>query len=442
MGEFRMPSLGADMTRGTLVEWLVKPGDEVHRGDIVAVVDTEKAAIEVEVFEDGVVDRVLVDPGAHVLVGTPLALLRPIGAPSRCAGEGAVEPEPVERPPVQAAPARRPALAGAAAVTSPLVRRLADQHGVDLTAVPGSGPGGRITRADVAHLVRPAGRVGARRRVSPLARRAAERLGVDLAAVAGSGPGGAIVVADVEQAAGPELPEQARPEQPLPGDGGDRREAMQRAIANLMARSNREIPHYYLATHIDLGRSQAWLEQQNLQRPVARRLLTAVLLLKAVALAARDHREFNGFWLDDRFQPGAGVHLGVALALRGGGLVAPALHDADRASLDQLMARLRDLIARARAGKLRGSEMADPTLTVTSLGDQGVEGVYGVIYPPQVALVGFGRIVERPWAEGGMVGVRPVVLATLAADHRASNGHSGALFLGAIDRYLQKPEEL
>lgn len=428
MGEFRMPSLGADMAEGTLVEWLVKPGDAVHRGDIVAVVDTEKAAIDVEVFEDGIVADLLVEPGARVPVGTPLALLQS-AAPST---------------------PRQPA-----AATSPLVRRLASDKGLDIGAVAGSGSGGHVTRADVERLAQPAPATGTRLRVSPLARRTADRLAVDLSRVTGSGPDGAIRLADVTRSADskPRLesheppPAQAAAAKPdlapaRPGHQAERAAAMQRAIANLMGRSNREIPHYYLDTHVDLSRAQSWLERENLRRPVADRLLSAVLLLKAVALAARDHPAFNGFWTDDRFQPGSGVHLGVAIALRGGGLIAPALHDADTASPDELMARLRDLIARARAGKLRSSEMADPTLTVTSLGDQGVDRVYGVIYPPQVALVGFGKIAQRPWAGDGMVGARPSVYATLAADHRAGNGHSGALFLATIDRYLQKPEEL
>jgi pyruvate dehydrogenase E2 component (dihydrolipoamide acetyltransferase) len=136
------------------------------------------------------------------------------------------------------------------------------------------------------------------------------------------------------------------------------------------------------------------------------------------------------------------VHLGVAVSLRGGGLVAPAIHDADRLSLDELMVSLRDLVERARAGRLRSSEMADPTITVTSLGDQGAEEVFGVIYPPQVAMVGFGRIVERPWARDGLLGVHPTVRATLAADHRASEGHEGSRFLATLDRLLQAPEAL
>jgi pyruvate dehydrogenase E2 component (dihydrolipoamide acetyltransferase) len=175
---------------------------------------------------------------------------------------------------------------------------------------------------------------------------------------------------------------------------------------------------------------------------VSERLLPGALLLKATALAAREVPALNGFWVDDGFRPSAVVHLGVAVSLRGGGLVAPALHDADRLTLDELMAGLRDLVGRARAGRLRSSEMADPTLTVTNLGDQGVDEVHGVIYAPQVALIGFGKVAERPWASGGMLGVRPTVRATLAADHRASDGMVGARFLNALDRLLQTPEDL
>jgi pyruvate dehydrogenase E2 component (dihydrolipoamide acetyltransferase) len=170
-------------------------------------------------------------------------------------------------------------------------------------------------------------------------------------------------------------------------------------------------------------------------------VLPAALLLKATALAAREVPALNGFW-HDGFEPAPAVHLGVAVSLRGGGLLAPAIHDADQLSLDDMMRALRDLVERARAGRLRSSEMSDPTLTVTNLGDQGADEVHGVIYAPQVALVGFGRILERPWASGGMLGVRPTVRATLAADHRASDGHEGSRLLAAIDRLLQAPEAL
>jgi pyruvate dehydrogenase E2 component (dihydrolipoamide acetyltransferase) len=222
----------------------------------------------------------------------------------------------------------------------------------------------------------------------------------------------------------------------------ERAAAMRLAIGTLMARSKREIPHYYLQTQIDMSRALSWLAEENLARPVAGRLLPSVLFLSAVAGAVAATPAMNGFWIDDEFSPAAGVHLGVAISLRSGGLIAPALHDADGKSLDELMSGLRDLVARARSGRLRSSEMSDSTITVTNLGEQGVDLVHGVIYPPQVALVGFGGIHERPWAEAGMIGARQVVITTLAADHRASDGHAGSRFLTLIDHRLQEPEKL
>ena len=185
-----------------------------------------------------------------------------------------------------------------------------------------------------------------------------------------------------------------------------------------------------------------WLEQVNADRPAPERLLLAALLLKAAARALAKLPEFNGFWVDGTFQPGAGVHVGWAIALRGGGLVAPAIHDADRKSLDELMAAMRDLVRRARGGGLRSSELTDPTVTVTSLGERGAESVLGVIYPPQVALVGFGRPAERPWMVDRQVCARTVVSLTLAGDHRASDGHRGGQLLTAIDQLLQEPQDL
>jgi pyruvate dehydrogenase E2 component (dihydrolipoamide acetyltransferase) len=209
-----------------------------------------------------------------------------------------------------------------------------------------------------------------------------------------------------------------------------------------MARSKREIPHYYLATEIDMSGAMAWLATENAARPVTDRLLYSALLIRAVALAAREVPEMNGFWIDGAFKPGSGIHVGVAISLRRGGLIAPAIHDADQKGLDELMRDMLDLVNRARAGALRSSEMSDPTITVTNLGEQGVETVFGVIYPPQVALVGFGKVTERPWAASGTVSARPVISASLSGDHRVSDGHRGGRFLADIDRLLQEPEGL
>jgi pyruvate dehydrogenase E2 component (dihydrolipoamide acetyltransferase) len=407
--DFVMPSLGADMTEGTLVEWRVGPGDQVKRGDIVACVDTSKAEIEIEVFQDGIVAELLIDEGTKVGVGTPIARIRPAdGAPAEPPAPVAEPPAPVAEPPAPPAPVAEP--------PAPPVRPPA--------ATPEH------------HL-----------RISPIARRIAEERGVDLARVQGTGPHGAILKADVEAAAegGVEPVAPAAPPTPRPSPAPsteERQRAMREAIGALMARSKREIPHYHLAQDIDMSTALEWVEARNADRSAENRIVAAAVLLKAAAAAVAEVPEMNGFWVDGAFQRAESVHLGVAVSLRGGGLIAPALHDAQTKPVDQLMSELKDLVRRARRGALRASEMSDPTLTVTNLGDQGVDLVHGVIYPPQVALVGFGRIRPRPWAAGEMLGVHPVLTATLAADHRASDGHRGGLYLARIDALLQQPDLL
>ncbi len=457
MAEFVMPSLGADMDEGTVVEWLVKPGDVVHRGDIVAGVETQKGIIEVEIWQDGVIEEFLVELGETVAVGAPLARLGPVEGATAAPAGSVEEPVPITEPepigePVAAEPTEEEPMATTPAVAAPPpVRHLAHELGVDLEQLTGTGADGAVTREDI-HAAEPmVAAPGEPVAASPLARQRASDLGVDLGSVGGTGPGGAIVEADVLAAAGeasgtPVEAEAAAPPTPTQADekaaAAAKNEAMRQAIAKLMAKAKREIPHYYLGHQIDMSRALAWLEEENAQRPVTERVLPAVLLLKAAALAIRAVPEMNGFWVDDHFEKSEAVHLGVAISLRGGGLIAPAIHDADTKDLPDLMAALRDLVKRTRSGRLRSSEMADPTITITNLGDQGVEAVYGVIYAPQVALVGFGKIVERAWAENGMVGARPVVTVTLSADHRAGDGHTGGLYLAEIERLLQKPEEL
>jgi pyruvate dehydrogenase E2 component (dihydrolipoamide acetyltransferase) len=278
---------------------------------------------------------------------------------------------------------------------------------------------------------------GERIKASPAARRRAEELGLDLSRLAPSAADGVIALEDVERAA-----QALRPAPKPPAPAADKIAAMRQAIGAAMAKSKREIPHYYLGTSIDVSAALDWLAQENLKRSVKERVLFAAVLLRAVALALKEVPELNGFWLDGQLKASEAVHLGVGIALRGGGLIAPAIHDADRKTVPEIMVAMGDLIQRTRAGTVRSSELTDATVTVTNLGEQGVETVYGVIYPPQVALVGLGKIIERPWAEKGGLYVRRVVSATLSADHRASVGHRGALFLAALDRLLQEPEKL
>lgn len=416
MAEFVMPTLGSDMTEGTLVQWKKKVGDRVAKGEIIAEVDTEKAAIEIESFHTGVIEQLLTKPGEHVPAGKVMAIIREEGTQAQPAVRTPAAPPPLQtvspKEPVSSLPPAPPTIA--AQVTepgrlriSPAARKLADELGVDPTFVQGTGPDGAIVRDDVL-------RVAAARGQRPEAR-------------------------------GEEVTPPLAPS-PTPlafaGETGDRQARMRQTIAAAMARSKREIPHYYLSTTIDMGRAMTWLKEENLKRPVTDRLLYGVLLIKAVALALRQVPELNALWKENAAIQSPGIHVGMAISLRQGGLVAPAIHDTDKRSLGELMSSFQDVVKRARAGTLRSSELSDPTITVTSLGEQGVETVFGVIYPPQVALVGFGKVVERPWVIEGQVLSRPVLTASLSADHRVTDGHRGGVFLSAVDRLLQEPGQL
>lgn len=395
MREFSLPSLGADMDKGTLIEWRVKPGDAVKRGQIVAVVDTTKAAIEIEYWDEGTVDELLIEPETEMPVGTPMMLLREPGETAEQAAQWKAQRLAAPR-----AVAATPAAVPVAPVAPPPLR------------------------APAAEL--------SRRRISPAARKHAAEKGVDLDTVSGTGPQGAVTVEDVERAV------VQKPAAPAP----DRAAEMRKTIAAAMSRSKREIPHYYLAAEIPLAAATRWLARENEKRAVTERLLMAVLFIKAVAKALEKFPELNGFYREGRFEPSPAVHVGVAISLRQGGLIAPALLDVDTKPLEQLMRELADLVKRARAFSLRSSELSMATVTLTNLGDGGVASVFGVIYPPQVALIGFGQVTERAWVMDGAVQPIPVVNASLAADHRVSDGHRGALFLNELKSRLQQPETL
>ncbi|GAP66951.1 dihydrolipoamide acetyltransferase component (E2) of acetoin dehydrogenase complex [Mizugakiibacter sediminis] len=377
MIEFRMPALGADMEAGTLVEWLKRPGERIARGDPVAVVETQKGAIEIESFQPGVLAEIRVDVGRRVPVGEVLALIRgedEAAAPARAA----------------ARPMAPPALPGVR--ISPAARRLAEAEGIDVAALhPGADGNIGLAEVEAARAARPFA-------PAPTARTPAER-GLDLV-------------------------------------------AMRQAIAAAMARSQREIPHYFVGSTLELSTLLAWLEHVNAARPPAARLLYLVPLLKAMARALAAVPELNGHFVDGRFVRAEAVHIGVAVALRGGGLIAPAIHGVDRLDLDALMAKLDDLVLRVRGGRLRGSELADPTITVSNLGERTADALLPVIYPPQVAIVGCGQIAPRPWAVDGALAVRPAMTITVAGDHRVSDGRSAARFLARVGELLQAPEAL
>jgi pyruvate dehydrogenase E2 component (dihydrolipoamide acetyltransferase) len=382
-----MPSLGAEMEAATLVQWRVKPGDAVRKGDVVAAVETEKGIIDIEAFEGGVVERLEVQPGTRVAVGAPLALFAGAAGPAAPAAPAA---PPVLVPAATAAPPPPPAAAGRG------------------------------------------------RRVSPAARAHAAQLGIDLAQVRGSGPQGTVTLQDVEA-----LASAGKPAAPAaPAAAAAARAGMRHAIAVAMSRSKREIPHYYLQLTLDFLPARSWLDAYNAARPPPQRLLPAVLLIKAAARAAADLPGFNGYFGAEGFRQAQAVHAGVAIAQRGGGLVAPAIMDAGQKPLATLMQDLTGLVGRVRTGRMRSGEFSSATITINSLGEEGVDALFPIIQPPQVAIVGFGSVLERPWVVDGRIEARPVLNVTLAADHRVTDGRDGARFLARIRDLLARPAEL
>lgn len=381
MSDFLMPALGADMTEATIVEWLKSEGDAVHRGDVVAVVETVKGAIEIEIFEDGILGRIKAPVGETIPVGAVLAEVRANGA-----GDATQQPAP------------EPQASGPSTISEKPV-------------------------------------IKTKIRVSPAALRRADELSLDIADVA-AGSDGVVGIAEVEAAG--KAPTPARP----PSKQGLDLDAMRQAIGKAMARSKREIPHYYVESTFSMSAFMIWLEALNKKRSVEDRILYAAPLIKAVALALSKAPSLNGIYDGDTHQRSKNVHLGVATAMRGGGLIAPALHYADRLTVDETMAKLRYLVSRVRQGQLRGSELSDPTATISILGEDTADSLQPVIYPPQVAIIGCGAIRKRPWAIGGSVEVHPVMTVTIAADHRASDGRAAGKFLNELKTLLKRPEIL
>lgn len=373
-----MPSLGADMESATLMEWKIKEGDKVKKGDVVAEVETSKGVIEIEVFEDGVVEKLLVEPETECKVGTPLAIISSANEDALKEPEQTQEIKETDKEPREQEP------------------KIQEES--------------------------------KRIKISPAAKKRAKELGLDVAKLALQTEG-KIKLSQIEAAA-------KKTVNKVPADG------MRQAIAKAMSKSNAEIPHYYLFASINMTPALKWLEELNTQRTISERILPAALLIHAVVLALKKVPELNGFWQNEAQQIIPEINPGIAIALRKGGLITPAILNTQEMNLDEIMHALNDLITRTRAGKLKGSEMTQQTITITNLGDLGVESVLGVIYPPQVAIVGIGRIMDAPWAENDMLSVRKVVKVTLAGDHRATDGRIGAQFLDKLDKILQKPEEL
>lgn len=380
MIEFQMPSLGADMEDGTLIEWKKKPGDVVKRGDIIAEVDTQKGLIEIEVFDEGTIAELLIQEGTKVPVGTKMALIQP----------STIEAEkPIELHPIMEK------------ISEPIIEEKTDTISI---------------------------------KASPLAKKMAQENHIDLSKIIGTGPDGAITKEDID--ASIKQSETAETEKISTPS-----EAIRMAVAAAMSKSNREIPHYYLEKKIDMTKALAWLQEANKQRTVANRLLPVVLFIKAMAKSLKEVPDLNAVWENGLLQK-TEINIGFVVSLRNGGIIVPAIPQSDTKNADEIMTALNDLIPRARALKLRSSELSSSTITLTNLGDAGADTVFGIIYPPQVAIVGLGTITEQPFAENGMLGIRSLANVTLAGDHRATDGLTGSRFLSSLDKNLQNPEAL
>lgn len=381
MIEFRMPSLGADMEDGTLIEWKKKTGDTVKRGDCIAEVETQKGLIEIEVFDEGIIDEILIPEGTKVPVGTIMAMIKPSSV--------SLETKPTTLQPTEEK------------ITEPILIENIEEKSI---------------------------------KASPLARRIASDNHIDISKIKGTGEDGVITKDDVEQVIRQQKPTETAKKIPST-------ETIRAAVAAAMSKSNREIPHYYLEKKINITQALVWLKEQNKERKVTARLLPVVLFIKATAKTLTGFPDLNAVW-ENGLQPKTSINIGFVVSLRTGGIIVPAISNANLKSIDEIMETLNDIIPRARALKLRSSELSDSTITLTNLGEGGADSVFGVIYPPQVAVIGFGSISEQPFAENGMLGIRSVVSVSLAGDHRATDGLTGSRFLSALDTNLQNPETL
>lgn len=393
MSQFLMPSLGADMESAILMEWLVKEGDKVTKGQVIAEIETSKGVIEIEVFEDGIIEKILVEEETDCKVGTPLAI-----------------------------------------ISSDIKDVVPEKHEVKSVEI--LKPIQSDVKVELAEVIEKIEEVQEERlKISPIARKRAEELGVDLTQI--TPKDGVIQLAQIESTQTKKVEVPKKPQKKV-----NKKDSMRQAIAAAMSRSNAEIPHYYLSSSINMTVTLNFLSELNKERTIGDRILPVALLIRAIVLALKEVPELNGFWIDDSHQMSEEIHPGIAIALRKGGLMTPALLDAGELNLDKTMQSLSDLISRTRGGKLRSSEMTKQTITITNLGDLGVESVYGVIYPPQLAVIGLGAIMDKPWAEGDTLSVRKVMQATIAGDHRATDGRVGAQFLEKLNKFLQNPKEL
>ena len=450
-----MPQLGYDMREGTVVRWIKQEGDPVAPNEVIAEIETDKAVVEFKPTTGGVLRRIIAGEGQAIPVGNLIAVIAApdetlpddLAAPSPAPQPQTAPPPPTDTPPP---PTTAPAAAGEVRA-SPIARRLARERGVDLTAVTGTGPAGRIIEADIlaAADAATAAAIAARIPASPIARRLAREHGIDLATINGTGPGGRIIEADITAAIAQPAPSQPAPElaappQPTPEpDPATRADLsrMRQTIANVTSASKREAPHFYVASDIDMTAAMSLRREINDELPPAARVSVNDLIVKASALAIGKHPKFNAFYRGDHLQMNPSVNIGIAIALESG-LIIPGIPQCENKTLTQIAAASRDLIDRANHGALQAEEYAGTTYSVSNLGMFDIDSFTAIIFPPHAAILAVGAVKEQPIARNGQLAIAQIMKTTLSVDHRVADGAEAAQFLTEIKRLLEKPVNL
>lgn len=440
VSEVVMPQMGADMVEGTILRWLKHEGDPVERGEPIAEIETDKANVEIEAFDSGVFRKVLHAEGDTVPVGEIIAV---IAAPDEdiskyTGGTDGARSATQPAAPAGTAPQRSagrpdgPPADGEAATTSSASGRAPE---------PPPPPDVRPPQPAATRASAPA---GGRLRVSPVARRIAEERGIDLRTLRGTGPDGRIIKRDVEAAAAalaqarPAVAPAAAPPPPAAITSFEGMSRMRQAIARRMSQAKRESPHYYLLVDIDMTEALAFRKQANAALPEDARISINDIIVKACAVALQRHPQFNVTVQGDEIRRHDVQNICIAVALDDG-LIAPALLDVGRKPLSEIARESKDLASRARGGSMRPEELTEGTFTITNLGAFGVETLIGIIQPPQTAILGVGTALEQPVVRDGQIVVRQVMKVALSADHRITDGAEGARFLSEIKRLLETP---
>jgi pyruvate dehydrogenase E2 component (dihydrolipoamide acetyltransferase) len=408
-----MPALEMAQETGKVVHWLKRPGEAVRKGEPLVEIETDKVTVEVEAPASGVLRDVTANEGDVVPVGRTIALIVAAGEPG-----GASVPAGVVK-------------------ASPLARRIAEQHGVDLGRIRAAS--GRIEKADVLAYVESqkssltgngqAGRLGA---ASPKARRLAAERGLDIAALRGSGPGGAVLADDVPAARPAATPALAVP----PREAAPSVGTVWRIMAERMTASWTSAPHFYLVREVNVSRLASWLEQAR--KRTGTHVTYTDLLVKLVAAALSLHPRVNASWRDGAIVQNTDINIGLAVAIDDG-LVVPVLHRADTLPLPEIAARRADVVSRAQAGKLRPADIQGGGFTISNLGMFGVDAFSAIVNPPQAGILAVGRIADRVVALDGRPVVQPTLVLTLSCDHRALDGARAAQFLGTLADLVEEP---